>query len=558
MSFDESVAFGRGVVSDLGGLAERDDVWIVTALATGVSIYIAYLATHPYPAYAGGLYLVMAEQISSNGYALPTRIPYYTETGIPFGYPPLLFYVTAVAHDLTGVPLLAFTEYVPGAVVIAYLIPYYGIAKELLGSPRRAGVATVLFAATPTVLRWHVSAGGLVRAPAMFLALSGVFVGLKLFRTGDRRWLVPGTVLFGLTVLTHPTYTVFFGLSYLLIYAFFDRTRTGLASGMAVALGGVVLSSPWWLQVVARHGVDIFFTASGTHSGLAGGPERLVKFTYALNDMDVESLFYYGAYAGVAYSLVRRRYFLPAWLAASSYFIGKNRFLFVAGSMLLSSFVFDFVLPKLRRRTSTPGRRRAATVGTVLVVVIAAATVGTLFSASALDLAHDHSPSQPQYMDDADRRGMAWMRRHTDPDDGFVVLGDAAEWVPLFADRTILLGPWGWEWKESSGYYREMELYDSVTTCRSAQCLTASLERAHRTPEYVYLFKGTYTVRGKEYRQRPGMVRSMRRSGRYELAFENSGVMIFEVRNGVANPVSLGRRDFVPVGSTLRPNLGPS
>ncbi|MFC7045084.1 ArnT family glycosyltransferase [Halobacteriaceae archaeon GCM10025711] len=430
-----------GVVSYYRGRG----AWLLTAIAAAAVVYVTYLATHPYPAYAGGLYLDIAEHIIANDYALPERIPGYTAEGVPFAYPPLLFYATAVVHDLTGVDPVALTRFVPGIAVMAYLVPYYFIADELLDARYQAGLATVLFAVTPTVLRWHLSAGGLVRAPAVLVMLTGVFFGLKLFRTGDRRWLLPAGVLFGLMVLSHPHYTVFFVLSYLLFFAFFDRTLGGLVNGAVVAAGGLVLASPWWLQVVATHGADIFLTASGTHTGLGGGPYRLLdQFVYPLGDLDGEILFYVGAYLGAGYLLARRRYFLPAWMVAATYFIGKNRFLFVAGSMLTAVFVFEWLVPAAREHLPTLDRGRVVPVLTVLTVTLLALTMGTLYGASALNTAHEHSPTQPQYIDDHDVEAMQWMAANTPEDAGFVVAGDAAEWVPVHTDRTILVGPWGW------------------------------------------------------------------------------------------------------------------
>lgn len=513
--------------------------WLGIGLATGVAIYAAYLLSHPYPAYAGGLFLVMAEQVLANGYHLPTTIPYYAIDGVPFAYPPLQFYVTAAVHDLTGLPLVTIARYLPGLAVIAYLVPFYGIARQLLQTPQRAGVATVLFAVTPTTLRWHLSAGGIVRAPAMLFALTGIYIGLRLFRGRDRRWLAPAVVLFSLTALTHPTYAVFFGLSYLLLFAFFDRSVPGLLSGAAVAVGGLVLTAPWWLTVAARHGPEIFFIASGTHSGLGGGPVRLVsKLGYALVDLNVETGFYLAAYAGGLFALVRGRYLLPAWAVGSSYFIGKNRFMFVAGSMLATVLLFDFVIPRLEERIAHRRRRRLVTVGVVAVVVLGAAVLGVLYATSALGVAHEASPSQPQTLDDHDLDAMDWIQRNTAPDAPFVVLGDQGEWLPLLAERPIQLGPWGWEWKATASYYGELERYDAMATCQTAPCLSSRLDRSGRAPVYVYVPMESFTVRGKQYHRDPGLRRSMIRSDRYELVYENPGVLVFRVRGGSAVPTA--------------------
>ncbi|MHB9288890.1 hypothetical protein ACKVMT_17820 [Halobacteriales archaeon Cl-PHB] len=548
--------------SSLAGLPESDWFWLGLGLAAGLFVYGVYLLTHQYPAYAGGMYLEMGQQLVDHGYGLPETVPLYGNGGVPFAYPPLGFYVTAVLLDL-GVSPMAISLYLPGLLVVAYLVPFFAIARDLLGSPRQASLATVLFAVTPTVLRWHLSAGGFVRALALGLALTGIYASIRLFRTGDRRWLVAATGLFGLTILTHPVYTVFFGLSCLLAYLAFDRTLRGLLAGAVVAAGGLVLAAPWWIQVAATHGVDIFLTASGTHSGLLGGPERLAdQFLQPVFErkgrlfleLNPEVGMYLLAYAGAAYAVVKKRYFLLAWLVVATYVIGKNRFLFVAGSMLAAVFVAEAVAPavgrrvhdsSLRRRVRDTSLRDAANrlgsgvvpLAVVALVVVATGGAGALYAGGALNTAHQHSPTQPQFMDDADEAAMGWAGNHTDPSADFAVASDAAEWFPVFANRSIVLGPWGYEWKDTDGYYQEVELFKNVSACRNASCYTERIAGADRHPDYLYVPKGHYTVRGQEKSMPVAAVDRLTNSNRYRLVYENEGAAIFRV---TAWPVAAG------------------
>lgn len=512
-------------------IVARNDVrWLSAALTTNALLYAAYLTTHEYPAYGAGLYLQIAEQIRINGYALPAFIPGYTLGGVPFAYPPLSFYVAAVVRDLTGISPTSYALYVPGLLVLASLVPYYLTAKELLGSSRRAGIAGVLFASTPAVLQWHLSAGGITRSMAFLFTLVGAYVGIQLFRSRSWRWIPVASVLFGLTALTHPTYTVFFGLTYLLLFARFDPTLAGLASGAAVAAGGIALATPWVVQVVRLHGFDVFTAAAGTHSGLGGGLTRLLTaFVYPFAP-NPATIFFLGAYLGGLYALWHRRLFLPAWLAVPGFVIGKPRFQFVAGSMLTTLLISDVLLPTVGRIVDRPRRRRVAKIAVVGVLVVAAVGVGMAFSASILDAHHDeNSQSQPTFMDDDDRAAMGWAADNTERSARFVVLGDAAEWFPLFADRTILVGPWGVEWTTSEQYRYQLEFYRSISDCGDATCLTSHLQSSEFDPEYVYVPKDRYTVRGRERRQSDQMRTSMIAANRYELAYENEGVMVFRV-----------------------------
>jgi hypothetical protein len=532
MSTGTSTRRWRRLADRVVVLSLDDRFWLTSAVATSLCIYLLYLATHPYPAYGAGLYLKIAESISSHGYGLPATIPGYTAGGVPFAYPPLAFYLAAVVRDLTGVGAIAYSRFVPGLFVTATLVPYYFLATDLLGSPRRGGVATLLFAGTPAVLQWHLSAGGVVRGLAFLLAITGAAVGVRLFRTEDPRWLLPATALFGLTVLTHPTYAVFFGLSYLLLFAGLSRSPRGLLFGAVVASGGVVVATPWLLQVVATHGADIFLDASGTHGGLFGGPTRLLsEFVYPI-DLGMEVVVFGAAYLGAAYALATDRYLLPAWLFAGGYFMGKPRFIFVAGAMLTALLFFEVGLPAIRRlaASSQLGRdhRRAVEIGAVALLVLSAGATGSAFAAGALDT-HDGDRSQPAFIDGADREAMAWAAAETEPGADFVVLGDGAEWFPLFTDRTILVGQWGVEWTEPARYRQQIEQFRRVSLCDRAACITASLAASGAQPDYVYVPKGHYTVRGMTHQQAPGMRDSLAASDRYELVYENEGAIVARV-----------------------------
>lgn len=505
-------------------------LWLFLAMgATGI-VYVAYLLTHPYPAYGGGFFLEIVEQIQRNGYALPSRIPGYTSGGVPFAYPPLMFYIAAVILDITGIDPITFTRYFPGLIVILALVPYYLSAEFILEDVRKAGLATVFLGLTPTTLRWHLSAGGFVRASAFFLVLVGLYTGLQLFTTHDRRWLAASTIVFALVVLTHPTYTAFFVLTYLILYAAFDRSVHGLLYGSIVGFGGTILAMPWWAQIVARHGWGIYETASGTHGGLGGTVGNLaVGMTTSVVAFDIEGPFFVAAYLGGLYALSQRRFFLPAWMAITTVVIGKNRFMFLAGAMLTAVLVMEVLSPLVQWAVSKVKIDRSVSTMVVGIVAIAAVVAGTLYGAGAVDAAHESSAAQPQYFDAYDVEAAQWSKRATPDSATFVVLGDAAEWFPYLSKRTILIGPWGVEWESTEGYYHQMELIDRISVCPHAACVSQILDHEGLNPNYVYIPKDEFTVRGREHVQSPEMRPSLIEADQYTVVFENKGVIIAEV-----------------------------
>ncbi|WP_227380663.1 hypothetical protein [Haladaptatus halobius] len=99
----------------------------------------------------------------------------------------------------------------------------------------------------------------------------GLYVGIRLFREQSWVWVAPGAVLFGLTLLTHPSYPVFFATSYLVFYGYFDRSLAGFGRGILIAGGGFLLAAPWLGHVVTVHGIDIFTRTAGSRLGIGQG-----------------------------------------------------------------------------------------------------------------------------------------------------------------------------------------------------------------------------------------------------------------------------------------------
>jgi hypothetical protein len=498
--------------------------WLAPGLLAGFAVAVGYLLTHPYPAFGAGLYFLMAERIGDAGYALPGTVPYYTPEGIPFAYPPLLFYVLAALGDLFGRDPIFLSRHLPAVFTIAYLVPFYALTRRLDYPRPQAGVATLLLAVFPPVLQWHLSAGGVVRAGAFLLALVGCYAGCRLFREDDVRWVVPTALLVGATALAHPLYLAFLLVSLAVFYLSFDRSAAGFVRGGAVGVGGLVVAAPWLTTVVATHGWEVFVSAAGTHGGIGDAITSLLANSSASPGEALGDLYLHvPTLLAVAYLAHRRRLLLPAWFAAVGLTVGKPRLLFFFAALFVAALLFDPVLPWLRRVDPGGGQRA---VPAVAVVLLLGTGGGVLYATSQLDI-HAGSPSLPAFIDDDDREAMAWAAANTAERDRFVVLGDAAEWFPYFARRPIVVSPWGVEWVDADQYYRQLSLYKRLSGCDRETCVTATLARANVQPEYVYVPTDAYTVRGIRHDQGPRLVDSLRSSDRYRQVYENDGVVIF-------------------------------
>ncbi|MGM0591285.1 MAG: glycosyltransferase family 39 protein, partial [Halobacteriota archaeon] len=113
------------------------------------------------------------------------------------------------------------------------------------GSRPTAAAAAALVVLNPQTLEWHISAGGVVRAFGFLYALTAIYAGYHVFTSGTRRATLAGLFVFGLTVLTHPTYSLFVVASYLVFWVVLDRSAAGLLRGAVVGFGGAAMASPW-------------------------------------------------------------------------------------------------------------------------------------------------------------------------------------------------------------------------------------------------------------------------------------------------------------------------
>lgn len=524
MSDSHPSATGSRFASPVASALDDGRVWLAIAMGLGTLVALAYYLTHPYPAFGAGLYLKIAERVLANGYQPPTAITGYTNTGVPFAYPPLNYYLIAVLIDV-GFDPLTISRVLPVLATVVYLIPFFYLAREVLDSVRAAGLATVVLAVTPVVLQWHISAGGIVRGPAFLLLLSGLYCGVKLFENG-RRWLPPAVALFGLTILAHPTYTAFYGISYLLLFVFRDRSWRGLVNGAAVAAGGALLSAPWWLGVAIVHGPERLTGAAATHGGIGGSPTAvlgvLIDPIVVMNPM---SLWYVLAILGSVYLLWKRRPFVPVWFLVAAFAMGEARFSFVPGAMAIAVLLAEAPPFRFARTARRPVIRFGAS--SVVAIVLGFMIVSGGMYAAGTPLSG--GPSLPAFIDDEDMEAMEWVYLNTRPDATFVALGDAAEWFPLLTDRTIAVGPWGVEWKTPDKYRRQLGLFWFLSTCHNEDCLSAVMDRRNVQPDYVYVPKGQYTVRGFAQNQPEKMRASLLGSEEYRLVYENEGVMVFEV-----------------------------
>lgn len=495
------------------------------AVIVGLFLYLMFLLRYPLPAGIAGFYLEMAEEIASNGFALPHSISGYTQEDIPFTYPPLALYLIAILNEI-GISYLTQVRILPGLIYVATVLPATLLFREFLNW-RRTALGTVLLVSYPLGITVYFGGNGLVRGTAFFLAVCAVAAGVRIFRRErDWRWIAIGGISFGLTVLTHPGFALFVVVSYLTIFAVESRSWQGFGSGFAVALIGLGIAMPWLLTVVSNHGLGPILAASGTRGGLIT-PWRLFNLVQigSLKGLSggAIALFILPVIGG-SYLVLNNKFLLPVWSVTATVFHGAEYVIAILIPMSVIA-VFEVILPALQD-TEYPGV--LSTWFVVALILILQFGPATLVAADLGGGGPDTDSSPDfleRYLTEEDLDAASWLEENSGETETFVAIGDSAEWIGFLSNRTMVVSPWGSEWLGNEAYQRQQKIYNNLDSCRLPSCYSTTIERSQIDADYLYLQKSSLAGTSADQER---ILELFAESEVFTHAYENERVIIFK------------------------------
>lgn len=214
----------------------------------------------------GGLFLEFAEQIVGNGYRMPVRIPFYTDGGIPFAYPPLPFYLEAILLDVFSLPKFLVVNLLPPLVAVLTLPLFHLLTRAMGLEPETRLAALVAYATMPATFRDLIEGAGLAEAFGS-LALIGFAISL-VWACGQNtvgRYMGVGA-LWAMCIVSSPG-SAYASIPMILIFAIARLAqrplqpkpifRTGSFLGVATLIA-LAASSPYWFTVISNHGLSVF------------------------------------------------------------------------------------------------------------------------------------------------------------------------------------------------------------------------------------------------------------------------------------------------------------
>lgn len=495
-----------------------------------------------FPINDGGMFYVMTEELQANHYKLP-EVSNYNRLQIPFAYPPLGFYLAGLVAELPGIDLIQVFLWFPAVISTLAVIAFYLLAKNVLDSTSKGALATLFFALIPRSISWFLMGGGVTRTLGqLFLTLTVYSVYMTLARD-SRRHLILSILFGGLACLSHPETIVHTGTACFLLVLFYVRSKRGVFDAVLIMLGVLLVSSPWWLTVLSRYGIEPFMTASQTGGHNAYFWLELMLPVFA--EEKYISLITVLGLIGLAAELYKHRIFLPAWLVVP-FFVEPRSASSIAIfplAMLAAISVSEVILPGLLKiETKRRGgnltsddwiemglKRNSAR---IILGYIAVMALISAFSYS-LGLSGYHVSVD-------DRTAMTWVTENTTDDSRFILItgndrplsDPVQEWFPVMGHRKSQSTIQGLEWVEGSNFTQRLEELMDLQDCANleADCLSTWEAETGLTFDYVIVerYELVASFKPEFLPEVPALLmKSLKNFPGYKLVYESDTVSIF-------------------------------
>lgn len=512
---------------ETAGVKQGRDLSLLLLLMAG--LLGAYLRIAPvlgagFPLLDGGLFYTMTSDLIDAGFRLPL-VTSYNHLDIPFAYPPLPFYLVGALHAWSGIELLELIRWLPVFFTIL-TIPAFGLlARRLFEHPAQAALATLCFALLPRSYEWLIMGGGVTRAPAALFYILMAWALQRAFQQRSWNASLLAALFGGLIVLCHPERALHAAATGLLFWLWLDHSRAGNLRALAIGAGSLLLSSPWWLTVLIRHGGQVFFNAAGAAGDrwLFWAPLLQLNFT----DETVPLLALL-AVIGALLCWKQGQGLLGAWFLVTLLVDPRSapHILPVQISLLATLTLSSLLIPSLIHSflSSPPGRglRYEMALFVYLLVLM-------LYNGQTNQLALNRLVLSP-----ADREAMTWVQEETPPGSRFLVLdwqesamlSPLQEWFPALTGRMNIVTIQGREWLTGPAHYNaRLESYGELTRCMDEDndCTAAWVLLHGESYDYVYLALNPLGQVPKS----PRLADSLYAIPAYQVSYQSDDVIIF-------------------------------
>jgi hypothetical protein len=402
----------------------------------------------------GGLFVEFSEQIAQNGFRFPVTIPYYSEGGIPFAYPPLGFYIEAFFLKLFPDQQVAIANLLPPLIAVLVLLLACLFFAEVFRD-RESHLLAGLFACAFLINSFsnQIEAAGLAESLGS-LALLAYFASIFRYRNTPNKANTALTGLaLGLCVLSSPGSAIGASLLFVLLVAESLIKQKGhihawLEGGM-IGATGMLVSAPYWLTVMLNHGRGFFILPVLAQFHTGGKSPYLPSLLNELANFNVtygNGAFFWEIviFLGLLWLLVNRKPAIPVAFGVLLIIPRESVWMIAIPAALLFAYGFgDVLLPLFRPVLDMSSRLKKCCV----IGVTALAMLGLASQSFALvdALIADQQWKLTRLQFEGVKNAAALIP----PKANVLVLGNDAllEWAPHLLQREVINTKFGLEWQ---------------------------------------------------------------------------------------------------------------
>lgn len=537
-------------------------VSIGAAVVLGAYVRAVRTFAYDFPLNDGGLFYTMVQDLQRAHYQIPA-VTSYNAADIPFTYSPVGLYVAAILNDVTHISLTNLFRFIPLLVVILTMLAFFLLARSVLKAKPAVIAAMFAFALIPRSFIWLIMGGGMTRAFGFLFAVLALYSAHEMYEREEIGLVFPTALFSGLTILSHLETGTFLAYSMVIFFVCYGAHRKGLIHASLVAIGTAVIVAPWFITVVAYHGIAPFQAANQTGSSIFMGPadrQNIRNMIHVFGLGTNEPYFWLLGTCGLLGALIfvvrsfasvqRREYQLPAlpiWWLVIVLLDNRaaNTYTTIPVALCAGVGIAEMVIPALSRAMgnlpdarqvtlsldgASEWRRMGATVVRHWPTVLVCGFLLWYAAWGALTKSTNVSGDLPALtgLAPSERDAMQWVAQETPAGSRFVVISgkgiwpsdDESEWFPTLSDRISLATPQGYEWMPDKMFQIQIWKHDQLQACtfQDSTCLDRWSIMTGDTFDYVYVRNtdGTYPVAS-----------SLVDDYRYDLVYKGPGAMIF-------------------------------
>ncbi|MGB9175817.1 MAG: hypothetical protein WCB46_03665 [Methanoregula sp.] len=470
----------------------------------------------------GGLYLFFSEIIAQNNFSYPTYIPFYTENGIPFAYPPLIFYILALISKMFHIPLLILSIYTPTIISILCLFAFYFLLKELFSEKSLILISTIIFALYLPLISYSAQGLFLVHGFGTLFFIIGLILVLRWMKFNNYKLIFFIGILFGLLILSSPRCAFAYALVLLTVVLLNPRKKT-LFNLAFIVIIATLISSPWWVTVIQNHGINVLINGFMIRQPTAVFNVFISMYIYNIYNYQLSLMII--CLLGLFYYIIKKEFFLPAlfFLLVISGGYGVVTIPLILIIILFSVGLFKVIFPALKHilNMNTPIKTLLPLFFTILLL--------TLILGGSYIQNRDFFESRYSSLKDDEKvnfEAMYWINQSTENNSTFIVKDVIAseqknrfwigDWFPAITHRKTLNTFYGNEWTNKPQLWlADLEL----SNCKDTYCFENVSNKYSLEYTHVYIIK---------YPENGYVISSFVNSDDYMLIFENSKVVIFK------------------------------